>query len=282
MRDSTPLSLTSSNYVQGCGGLGSLENHTSTTPLGTGAPLENVEEHSRPNAALPIRNTFSSSLPEAIRIPGTQDDKSHSGTPGSDSDSVESNSESDEDSADEGDGDDDDWSGATDYFETAVLQAVYPDHELAAHLIIQLYSMFYPGSSKTISRKISSWRERIRTCPTDSGTMSTEKGPASSSNASSSTSKPNAQKRNRLSASTDSNTGEDDGDDEDDTDENRRKRLKETSQDREIVLPVQRLACPFFKMNPLKYCAQLNQQGHNDKQYRICAGPGFRTLQNLK
>jgi len=211
-------------------------------------------------------------------MPDIQDVKTHSELHGSDSDSAESNSESDEDSTDETDSDDDNWSGATDYFETAVLQAVYPDRELAAHLIIQLYGMFYPGSSKTISRKVSHWREAIRTCATDSGTVSTEKGPASSSNATSSTSKPNNQKRDRLSSSTDSNTGEEDDEDDDDTDENRRKRLKETSQDGGIVL---RLACPFFKMNPEKYCAQLNQ-GQDGKYYRICAGPGFKSIQSLK
>jgi hypothetical protein len=272
--------LSSSNCqdVRGCGGLGSPEHPPATATIFAKTPLQNIEEQSIPNRTLPIRNTFPNSLAKATKPPELQDARKHSETPGSDSDS----SESDEDSADELDGDDDDWSGATDYFETAVLQAVYPDRELAAHLIIQLYSMFYPGSSKTISRKVSSWRERIRTCPTDSGTVSTEKGPSSSSNATSSTSKPTSQKRDRHSSSTGSNIGEEDDEDEDDTDENRRKRLKETSQDGGLVLPVQRLACPFYKMNPSKYRAQLNQEGHNDRQYRICAGPGFRSLQSLK
>jgi len=232
---------------------------------------------------LPIRNAFTRNISVVKRKSGLQNATIQSDLLGSDSDSAASNSESEEDSADDTDGEDDEWSGVNDYFESAILQAVFPDLELAAHLITQLYSMFYPGSSKTVSKKVSSWRENIRTCPTDSGTASTEKGPVASSNATSSTSKPANSKRDRLSGSTDSNIGEDDDDDDDDTDENRRKRLKGNSLYVRSVIPAQKFACPFHKMRPSRYCVQFNQEGEiNDKQYRTCAGPGFKTIQLLK
>jgi hypothetical protein len=49
------------------------------------------------------------------------------------------------------------------------------------------------------------------------------------------------------------------------------------------VASAPRLACLFFKMNPSKYRVQYNQDGKvDDKQYRVCAGPGFRTISLLK
>lgn len=242
-----------------------------------GTKCRHTKEQVKPHNALPIRYAPARNSCLVEKKSRLQ----QSNSPGSDSDSAVSNSESEDESTDGTDGDEDEWSGVNDGFETAILQAVFPDLELAAHLITQLYTMFYPGSSRRISRKVSSWRENIRTCPTDSGTASTEKGPVSSSNATLSLSKQGSSKRDRLSGSTDSNIDEEEGDG-DDSDENRRKRIKDNSLDARSVMPSQRFACPFNKMEPSRYC-QFSQEGEvTDKKYRSCTGPGFKSLQLLK
>jgi len=209
--------------------------------------------------------------------------KAVAGTLGSDSESSASGSDFEEDSDDDSDFDDDDWSGADNYFEATIFQAVYPNVELAAHLITNLYSMMYPASSSKVSRKVSSWRARIYTSATDSRTTSTEKAPPSESNTTSSTSKIDSSKRDRLSGSPGKSNGEDGEEEDDDTDESKRKRFKDNDIGSGLALHIQKLACPFFKLNPAKYSVQLNLEGKvNDKQYRICAGPGFRTIQLLK
>lgn len=252
-----------------------------------GADTGHSNEQPYPNKVLPIRTPstrYTSALKKTSGLQYTRTQSSCPNSLGSDSDSTDSDGESEEDGADDTDCGDDEWSGINDYFESAILQAVFPDLELAAHLITQLYSMFYPGASKPIFRKFSLWRENIRTCNTDSGgSGTTEKGPVSSSTATPSTSKTGSSKRDRLSSSTNSNNGEDGEEDDDDAEENRRKRVKENNLDVRTVIPAQKFACPFHKIAPSRYCVQHNQEGEiNDKQYRTCAGPGFKTIQPLK
>jgi hypothetical protein len=85
--------------------------------------------------------------------------------------------------------------------------------------------------------------------------------------------------RARLSGSTNGNIDEEG--EEGGSDDGRRKRVKGNHK---FVVPTRKLACPFFKMNPSKYCVQHNQDGQvDDKQYRICAaGPGFKNIQLSK
>jgi hypothetical protein len=122
-----------------------------------------------------------------------------------------------------------------------------------------MYGMVFLGSSKKISRKVSSWRERIITCagitisaPDD--LMSTEKVvPVKGSTSDLGVDRP---KRKKLGESTGSNINEkeDDADNDDDRDENRRKRFKESNIG-------SGLACPFNKMDHSKYRIQHKQEG---------------------
>jgi hypothetical protein len=59
----------------------------------------------------------------------------------SQSHSAKSSNESDDESDEEDYSDDDSWSGANDYLETAIYQALFPDVALAAYLISKMYGM---------------------------------------------------------------------------------------------------------------------------------------------
>jgi len=201
------------------------------------------------------------------------------GTPASDTVSMDEDSESEESSDGETHRADDDWSGVDHCVESAIVHAVFPDLELAAYLITRLYGMLYACSSKKISIKVSHWREHITSCPKDSGTTSTERGPPS--NVTSNTTIQDQSKRHGSSASGGSNPDEEGEGEDDDADDSRRKRHKENSSlGAGPIMPLQRFACPFFKMNPSKYCIQ--KGAADDRQYRICAGPGFKSIQLLK
>jgi len=259
-------------YIKGCGAAYTIAieggSSSKLEDFDTGSDTEHPETQNNLKVALKIN-------PERLITVAN--------TSGSDSESMGSGSDSEEDSEDDFNCDDNDWSGTDNYFESSIFQAVYPNIELAAYLIKNLYSMVHPPSSTKVSRKVSSWRAQIYTSTTDSETTSTEKAPPAS-NKTSSTSKVDSQKRDRLSGSPGKSSGEDgEEDDDDDTDESRRKRLKEKHLGSAFAMPIQKLACPFFKMNPSKYSVQLSLEGQvNDKQYRICAGPGFKTIQLLK
>jgi hypothetical protein len=101
-----------------------------------------------------------------------------------------------------------------------------------------------------------------------------------SSKATSNTTIQDQSKRHRCSGFGGTNPDKGEGE-EDRADNGRRKRQKDnTSPDATPIAPLQTFACPFFKMNPLKYSIQQGQA--NDKQYRVCAGPGWKTIQLLK
>lgn len=186
------------------------------------------------------------------------------------SDVSDSESESEEDSDDE-EIPDGEWSGANDNIEATLYQAVYPDLKLAVHLISTMYPTIVRSYNKKISRKVYSWQEKnIATCGTGSGTASTstETSPQGTSNAANKSSP----KRDRQSDSPDDDIGDDE---DDDLDESRRKRRKEKDDDNEPEIPEQKLACPFFKNDPVKYSAA--QSGH-----KSCTGPGYVTVASLK
>ncbi len=47
--------------------------------------------------------------------------------------------------------------------------------------------------------------------------------------------------------------------------------------------PLLRLACPYHKKNPAKYCIQHGTDDNSKKtDYRSCEGPGFKNIQRLK
>lgn len=272
LRDSTPLSA----------GPNDLQNVHACCDDAPEAPLGGRREDSQATTALRSEPVSPQSLPVAIGNSDVDNSKVLSGKGVAESQSGKSSSESEDESDDDDCGDDDNWSGANDYLETAIYQAVFPDVALAAYLISKMYSMLLLGSSKKVSKKVSSWRERITTCAgtTVSGTTSTEK--ATSTSGSPIGLRGENSKRNRLGGSTDSNLGEedDDADDDEDSDGSRRKRLKESNFGNGFVIPTQRLACPFNKMDSSKYGILHNQGGKN--KYRACSGPGFLSISLLK
>ncbi|CZR67828.1 uncharacterized protein PAC_17727 [Phialocephala subalpina] len=218
----------------------------------------------------PCQKIVSSSEPTAMECSDIRKSKSiapHSAIDSESSDSSESEDESDDDDIAR-----DDWSGANDNIEAAIYQSVFPDLKLAAYLISNMYSTIVLSSTKKITRKVSSWQEQITTCATDSGaTTSTAKD--TSPNISSNTGTGASPKHDRCPSSPDDNIGDDE---DDDADEGRRKRLKEKSVDSGSEFPEQRLACPFFKKDALKYSVL------SSKHYRVCGGPGWLTIPQLK
>jgi hypothetical protein len=181
----------------------------------------------------------------------------------------DSDSESEEDSGND-DIDNDEWSGANDNIEAALYQAVYPDIDLAAHMVSSMYPTLVLSYRKKITRKVSSWQEKnITTCGTGSGTASTAKeaAPQGTSN----TGNGSSPKRDRQSSSPDDNIGDDE---DDEADESRRKRPKEQS-DNELKIPKERFACPFYKKDPVKYSAA-------ESGRKSCSGPGWTSISQLK
>jgi hypothetical protein len=94
--------------------------------------------------------------------------------------SAKSSNESDDESDEEDYSDDDSWSCANGYLENAIYQALFPDVALAAYLISKMYDMVRLGSLKKVSKKVSSWRERVIACAATTvsapaSTMNTEK-----------------------------------------------------------------------------------------------------------
>lgn len=186
-----------------------------------------------------------------------------------DSEMSDSDSESEEDSGDD-DIDNDEWSGANDNIEAALYQAVYPDIDLAAHMVLTMYPTLVLSYRKKITKKVSSWQEKnINTCGTGSGTASTatDAAPQGTSNTGNGTSP----KRDRQSSSSDDNVGEDE---DDDADESRRKRSKEQS-DSDLGIPKPRFACPFYKKDPVRYSAA-------ESGRKSCSGPGWTSISQMK
>jgi len=235
-------------------------------------PMEE-DVKSQCSRGITVQSNFSRDSGVPLTGPDTADLKEVSGI-ATDSELTENNSDCDEDSSDAIDGYDYNWTGSADFVEAAIYQAAFPDQELAAHLISKMHGELLLGSSKKVSRKVSSWRAKITSCPTDSGTTSTEK--AGTAKLNSSTPSSAGSKRGRMSGSADSPFGEDEEDDIDDNDENRRKRAKEDDIDGGLIATTQKLACPFNKMDPIKYS---NLSG---LQYRTCTGPGYATIQLLR
>ncbi|KAL5314287.1 hypothetical protein ACEPPN_018712 [Leptodophora sp. 'Broadleaf-Isolate-01'] len=177
-------------------------------------------------------------------------------------------SDSDGDSDDDcspGDIDNDEWSGADDNIEAALYQAVYPDIDLAAHMVSTMYPTLLQSYRKKITRKVSSWQKHnITSCGISSGTASTTKEGAPQGTPE--TRRGSSSKRDRQSRSPDDNLEEDE---DDDIEDSRRKRSREQP-DSEFEIPKARFACHFFKSDPVKYSR------------RACQGPGWFTIGQLK
>ncbi|KAH7317232.1 hypothetical protein BKA65DRAFT_570721 [Rhexocercosporidium sp. MPI-PUGE-AT-0058] len=183
----------------------------------------------------------------------------------------DSDSESDGDCS-LGDIDNDEWSGADDNIEAVLYQAVYPDDELAAHIVSTMYPALLLSYRKSITRKVSSWQKHsITSCGISSGTASTTKEAAPQGTLE--TGRGSSSKRDRQSRSPDDNIEEEE---DDDVDDSRRKRSREQPDSGLEIskIPKAKFACHFFKRDPVKYAITENR--------RACAGPGWSTIALLK
>jgi hypothetical protein len=194
------------------------------------------------------------------------------------SDSELSEDDDDENEDPDNEEDDDDWSGQDAKLEIVVLEALGGDLVLAATLIPILHKSFYSEVSANVTQKVGPWRYDVTKCsPRTEGTSSE---PISSTHTRANESNP--RKRPRLPGQINHKRDADEEDEEDDDDENTRdpKDLRGSPDTGSVLL---RLACPFHKLDPTKYCIQHEAvDGSKKTEYRSCEGPGFKSIQRLK
>lgn len=172
--------------------------------------------------------------------------------------------------ADEEDQYTDEWSGEDDSFDAAIIAAVDGDLALAAYLIPLLHHSF----SSAVRSKVEMWQ--CGTSPESGPQHSDGLRPGSSASANLSPTTP--RKRRRRASSGGGGAGDGDGDDDDEEREFGNANGNPESPSSPL------LACPFHKLNPIKYGIQHSATTATTKNdyYRPCAGPGFKTIQRLK
>lgn len=170
------------------------------------------------------------------------------------------------------------------------------DLTLAAHLIPILFKEKYSKSVSEIARKVGPWRFAVTSAAPGAGNSGAGERARNTGGASGSQPSSGGRKRPRTSSSgsftrnrSDNNAEDNEGSEESagggggggggDGGEG-------ISQVDDLTCLL-KLACPFHKLNPDKYGIQHGQDvepGENSKKqgYRVCAGPGFRTIQRLK
>jgi hypothetical protein len=190
-----------------------------------------------------------------------------------------------EEDCEEDEEDENDWSGQDDNLEARLVEALGHDLPLAAYLIPHLYKVLRSEVSAKITRTVGPWCHDLTKCAPERGTSS---GKTPSSNAAANTSNvPNSDPRKRSrgldSMSHDHEPDDEDEDDEDEDDDKRDPKRTKNHRDSGGPAPNPRLACPFFKLDPLKYGVQ-HETVENGKKtdYRVCAGPGFKSITRLK
>ncbi len=191
--------------------------------------------------------------------------------------------ENEEDEEDEED--ENDWSGQDDNLEARLVEALGHDLPLAAYLIPLLYKVFRSEVSAKITRTVGPWCQDVTKCAPDRGTSG---GKTSSSGVAPNTSNMSgndARKRSRGlgSMSIDHEPDDEDDDDEDEDDDKRDPKRSKNQPDSGGPAPNPRLACPFYKLDPSKYGVQHEAIESGKKtDFRVCAGPGFRSITRLK
>ena len=199
----------------------------------------------------------------------------------SDSEMSDSQEEDDEDdSADE----DNDWSGQDDGLEAIVLDILGSDLELAAYLIPFLHRSCYLTLNASAKKKIFPWWNSLTKSTPSGEDTSTGQTPSSANHSNDAIG--GSRKRQRRDGSNSQNRPadedeEEDEEDEDDGNNNSRGLGDPNGSGSPSQLP--RLACPFHKFDPTKYCIQhgLNESSKRPS-YRACEGPGFKNIQRLK
>ncbi|KAE8440304.1 hypothetical protein EG329_009537 [Mollisiaceae sp. DMI_Dod_QoI] len=192
----------------------------------------------------------------------------------------DSRSESEEEEEEE---DESDHQSTTqdDELEAMVLNALGGDLGLAAHLIPILHKSLYMESISTIKQKVDPWRNGIKSCsPGGGGPAQT---PSSTAQEQESGGNINSRKRQRRHGSSNyrRDNDEEENEDEGDDDNQGSKDAKDDGEAGNFKEHL-RLACPFHKNNPRKYCIQHDLAESTKKhEYRSCEGPGFTSIQRL-
>lgn len=197
-------------------------------------------------------------------------------------DSEEDNEDEDDDDDEDEEDEEDEWSWQDNELEHTVIRALGGDLSLAAHLIPVLQKSAFSELTTTVTQKVGPWRRGVFT--SSHGVASTESEQTASSHGRTDSSTRKRQRAINQSTKTTEAEDEDERNDEhDDSDDGRpdpkRRRSSPTS---DLVPLPPRLACPFYKRNPVKYSAQSTGDSKSTTNYRACAGPGFKSIQRLK
>lgn len=196
------------------------------------------------------------------------------------SDEVSSNVGDNSDARSESEEEDesDQQSTQDDELEAMVLKALGNDLGLAAHLIPILHKSLYMEPFATIKQKVDPWRNAINTCSPGGGAAQT---PSVNSQAQEGGS---SRKRRRPGSNNFHRDRDEEEENEEEEDEDNQG-SKDVKDDGEAgpFKELPRLACPFHKKNPRKYCIQHDLAESSKKhEYRSCEGPGFTSIQRLK
>jgi hypothetical protein len=198
----------------------------------------------------------------------------------SESDVGDDENEEDEDDEE----DENEWSGQDDNLEARLVEALGHDLPLAAYLIPLLYKEFRSEVSAKITRAVGPWCNEVTKCAPDGGTSGGKNSSSAAPN-SSNISSNDARKRSRGldSMSHDHEPDEEDEDEDDEDDDKRDPKRSKNHPDSRGPTPNPRLACPFYKLDSSKYGVQHEAIETGKKtDYRVCAGPGFRSITRLK
>ncbi|KAH7343059.1 hypothetical protein BKA65DRAFT_552670 [Rhexocercosporidium sp. MPI-PUGE-AT-0058] len=200
------------------------------------------------------------------------------------SDSELSDDPNEDNDSDDSANEDNDWSGQDDSLEAIVFEVLGGDLDFAARLIPFLHKSCYLDLTADVRQKVAPWCNDLTKCTPSGEDTSTGQTPPSTAQSNGAPS--SSRKRQRRYGSTSQNRkAEDQAEEEDDDEEeenNGSKGMGDPSSGSNLR-QVPRLACPFHKFNPSKYCIQHGSTENSKRtSYRSCSGPGFKNIQRLK
>lgn len=195
----------------------------------------------------------------------------------SDTDESECESTCETDGQSEEDDDDNDWSGQNGNIESLVISAVGSDYSLAAFLIPLLHRDF----NLALKSKVENWRCTTTARGGSGGSSEAKQPPTESSPDQGAGSSRKRRRTNSDGGSHEEKDGWDEGEDEDRDDDDRGEVGARGGLTGD---PNLMLACPFHKLDPIKYGVHGSSGPvkRSKYAYRACAGPGFRSIQRLK
>ncbi|KAH9209158.1 hypothetical protein DL95DRAFT_477768 [Leptodontidium sp. 2 PMI_412] len=200
------------------------------------------------------------------------------------SDSELSDDPDEDDDSDDSANEDNDWSGQDDSLEAIVLGVLGGDLDFAACLIPFLHKTCYLNLNANVRQKVAPWCNNLTKCTPGGEDTSTGQTPSSTAQSNEATG--GSRKRQRRYGSSSQNrkaNDEAEEEEEDDDEENNDSKGMGDPSSANNTRQVPRLACPFHKFNPSKYCIQHGSTENSKRtSYRSCAGPGFKNIQRLK